>query len=58
MGSKKFPTLKERREKFERTSTEAAAALEKERAERMAKTAKLREARLAAQKGGKPTSRE
>ena len=42
-------TLKDRLERFERTNIEAAAVIEAERLARDAKTAKLREARLAAE---------
>lgn len=49
----KFTTSKERRERFEQTQAEAKAVIEAEHAARLAKTAKLREARLAAEKDKK-----
>ncbi len=49
----KFTTSKERRERFERTQAEAKAAIEAERVARLDKSAKLREARLAAEKDKK-----
>lgn len=53
MEQRKVTTLEDRRQLLERTDAEAAAAIEAERVARAAKTARLREARLAAENAKK-----